>query len=227
MSGEFNTLTLLLQGSACLALGLISSTLWARRPARAHQILLMGLIACVFLPGLYLAVQVLELGLLQGPCPSEPIAVVEEPFQEKLPPMTTMEPSIAWEPLPESTAPLTETPLLRIPSDTQAVHPIAWDRIALLLWGLMSLLILTRLIIQYGIALRLLRQSRKVTAPSLIAALELARQRIEIKRPARLRSCPAIQSPMIWCWGRTPILLVQPVASSDQGTCDWVGMFRA
>jgi ABC-type Fe3+ transport system permease subunit len=57
-------LLLLVQGTACLAVGLAVSHAWRHRPARAHQVLVTALLASVLMPGLYLSAGYFELGVL-------------------------------------------------------------------------------------------------------------------------------------------------------------------
>ncbi len=56
-------LLLLVQGTACLAVGLAASYALRHRPARAHQALLTALLMSVFMPGLYLSARYSGLGV--------------------------------------------------------------------------------------------------------------------------------------------------------------------
>ena len=57
-------LLLLVQGTACLAVGLAVSYVLRHRPARAHQVLLTALLASVLMPGLYVSARHFGLGVL-------------------------------------------------------------------------------------------------------------------------------------------------------------------
>ncbi len=225
MSGELHGASLLLQGSACLGLGLIGSYLWARRPARAHQVLLIAMVVCVVLPGLYLGVQALGLGVLQKAPQPSPAPVMAKLSREVTPPIPPMKMPATWEPHPMTVVTQPATSPSTAPPETQVVRALPWSRIMLWTWALLSLWIWTRLVFQFVAGMRLLRRSREVTDPVLLEALDTARQRMGIRRPVRLCSCRTIQSPMIWCWGHRPILLVQPLAGQDAKHCDWTGMF--
>ena len=58
------SLRLALQATACLALGLTGSYLLRHRAARAHQVLLLGLVSAIVLPALYFMVGHLGIGVL-------------------------------------------------------------------------------------------------------------------------------------------------------------------
>ncbi|NQV32106.1 MAG: hypothetical protein HQ515_05390 [Phycisphaeraceae bacterium] len=224
MTGELNLWLLLLQASSCMALGLVGSYLWARKPARGHQILLICMAAGVVLPGLYIGVQHLGLGQLKSDSPGPDR--VAKPLET----MTLFEPA---EPVlfPVDLAPVAEiTPTIAPPvspveTEPALRNPIPWALVGMGVWGVMSCLVLARLVLQFILGLRLIRGRQRVKDDSLTQALCTAQNRLSLNRPVILCFSPKISSPVIWCWFKTPILLIQDIANPTQACCDWVGVF--
>jgi len=78
------------QSTACVVAGLLLSFALRRRPARAHQVLLLAMVAAVAVPTMSVLVRHLDLGLLSA----QPVAV--EPEKESiLPVSTTIVPEIS------------------------------------------------------------------------------------------------------------------------------------
>ena len=224
MTGEMNLGLLLLQTSSCMALGLLGSYLWARKPARGHQILLICMAAGVVLPGLYIGVQHLGLGQLKSDSPGPDR--VAEPLET----LTLFEPAgpVLF---PVDLAPVAEiTPIITppvTPVNTQPIprDPIPWALVGIGIWGVMSCLVLARLVLQFILGLRLIQGRQRVEDDSLTQALCTAQNRISLKRPVTLCFSSKISSPVIWCWFKTPILLIQDIANPAQACKDWVGVF--
>ncbi|MCP4454663.1 MAG: hypothetical protein GY809_24655, partial [Planctomycetes bacterium] len=114
-----------------------------------------------------------------------------------------------------------------IPSDPEpaSVRPMPWPLIGLGLWAVMSGLVLTRLAWQFALGLRLIRGRQSVENDALVQALAKAQNRLSLNRPVTLCFSPKISSPVIWCWFKTPILLIQDIADATQTCKDWVGVF--
>jgi len=73
-SSDVSWWVLLLQSTACMVLGLAGSFIVRRQAARAHQILMLGIIVSLFVPILSVGVNHYGLGLLKAePLPSEPV----------------------------------------------------------------------------------------------------------------------------------------------------------
>ena len=224
MIGAMNPMLLLLQASSCMAVGLLGSYLWARKPARGHQILLICMAAGVVLPGLYIGVQHLGLGQLRHDSPGPDH--VAEPLEA----MTLFEPAESvWFPVdlaPAAEIAPTMAPPVN-PAETQPVpqDPFPWTLLGMGIWGAMSCLVLARLVLQFMLGLRLIQGSQRAENDSLTQALCTAQNRLCWNRPVTLCFSPKISSPVIWCWFKTPILLIQDIANPAQACCDWVGVF--
>ncbi len=217
--GNFLGALLLAQGTACVAAGLAVSYLLRRHPARAHQILLLALAASLLMPASYLLVRHFELGVLALPA-SESIEVDL--------------PAVAGASLPDSPVEETDSDSAEIEfadapllvAVTQAEDsPLPWAAILLALWATASVILLGRLLLQFVLGLRLVRAGEPPVTACVQEAMEIAKARIGIRRLAVIRSSPKIQSPVIWCWSRVPVLLVQEVGEAKWNDCDWAGVF--
>jgi len=220
MISELNLGILLLQASACLALGLAGSYLWARKPARAHRMLVVCMGACVMLPAMYVGVQRMGLGQLK----TDPLVPgIVDQFEVE----TVFEPlllSVELESLPETTPMIAASVM---PQETEPIplRPIPWTLVGTAIWGAMSCLVLARLAMQFVLGLRLLRGRQWMEDDSLTQALCIAKQRLDFNRPVFLYFSPKISSPVIWCWSKTPLLLIQDISTQTQMCKDWVGVF--
>lgn len=219
LSTGFLWALLLAQGTACIAAGLAVSYLLRRHPARAHQILLLALAASLLMPASYLLVRHFELGVLVLPASES---------------MDIDLPAVAGASLPDSPVEETDsdsaeiefadTPLL-LPVTQAEDSPLSWTTILLALWATGSAILLGRMLLQFVLGLRLLRASEPLETACVQEALEIAKARIGIRRPVVIRSSPKIQSPVIWCWSRVPVLLVQEAGEATWNDCDWAGVF--
>lgn len=210
---------LLAQGTACVAAGLAVSYLLRRHPARAHQILLLALAASVLMPASYLLVRHFELGVLALPS-SASIEVDLPVIAEK---------SVVASPVEEfdsdsAAIEFADTPLLVPVTQTQD-SPLPWTAMLLVLWAAGSAILLGRVLLQFVLGLRLVRAGEPLETECVQEALEIAKARIGIRRPVVIRSSPKIHSPVIWCWSRVPVLLVQEVEHDARDNCDWAGVF--
>ncbi len=222
-------LLLLVQGTACLAVGLAFSYGLRHRPARAHQVLLTALLASVLMPTLYLAAGYYGLGLLASkpvvPCSTPALGGVLSPAEgggatdiRLLPDLPTSE--AAAEPtLPEM------EPVGAIPTPPATAVDMPWSVIALLGWGAITAVLLLRLLLRFALGLRLLRVGQPLDSEHLRRAIDGARNRLGVIQPVGIRCSERVQSPIIWCWGRQPVLLMQTAASNGPKGTDWAGVF--
>jgi len=207
------------QGTACIGAGLAVSHLLRRHPARAHQILLLALAASLLMPASYLLVRHFELGVLAIPSSTSievdlpviaEISVVASPAQESDSDSAAIE--------------YADTPPASVGSQSEDSR-LRWATILLGLWIAGSAILLGRVLLQFVLGLRLVRASEPLETACVQEALEIAKSRIGIRRPVVIRSSPKIHSPVIWCWSRAPVLLVQKVGEATWNDCDWAGVF--
>lgn len=203
---------LLWQSTLCLAVGLAASVLLGRRPAKAHQLLLTGLLAAMLMPGAYLLVRHMDLGLLVSAPPPAPRQAVEAPAL-----MDTYDDSLIPA-VSEQAVP----PTLSAPPTMPA---IPWRTLVLLGWLAASTIPLARLGLRFALGARLARMATSTDSVRLRHALETAKARLGISGVVRIRESARVRSPIIWCWARVPVLLVQSDAADSDADTDWVGVF--
>jgi beta-lactamase regulating signal transducer with metallopeptidase domain/archaellum component FlaC len=218
------------QATCCIMAGLAASYLWQRRAARAHQILLIGLLASVAMPASYLLVGHLGIGILT------PQTVISyDPQQNE---------ASAAEPATMSGLDDTETDAGDLFDDSLVFDPTEPDFsdaarvdsatvgtgtpwLALFVGGSLvtGMALFGRLLWKFILGRRLLSRAQLVQGDDLRNALEKARTRMGVAGPVQLRCSRDICSPLIWCWGRVPVLLVHEQTSRRLPRCDWVGIF--
>ncbi len=214
---------LLLQSTACIAAGLLASYLLRRCPARAHHALTIALIASVLTPAAYLLARHFDLGLL----PYQPRAVEES---QRLTPVVTdvlfIDASIS-QPMDYEPAATDLIPPMTTPAAVEELRTAAvpWTTIGLACWAIGSTALFARLLLQFGLGLRLLRTSEPVEDSSLPTALHAAETRLGIRQPVAIARHPKVNSPVIWCWSRPPVLLVHHADPALPGHTDWTAIF--
>ncbi len=212
---------LIWQSTLCLAVGLAGSFLLRRRPARAHQLLLIGLLASGLMPGSYAIVKQLDLGLLiENAAPAQQEAIATPPAPEA-------EAEIVFVPQRHdvSVAPsISERSVLPATTGTKALV-IPWYPVALLFWIATSALLLAHLGLRFALGVRLLRTAAPMQSERLGQAVETANRRLGIRAAVWVRGSERIHSPVIWCWTPVPVLLVPANAPDDESDTDWAGIF--
>jgi len=199
------------QSTLFAVIGLAGSFLLRHRPARASRILFLAIIAAVLLPALSVLVRHYELGLLV----EEPILL---PTFEIEIPTGTPEILLAPEILPAA---------IEVPTDFASAQKdswnleIPWRSIMLYGWITATLLLLGRLFVAFVSGIRLLRRAQTGRCEHILQATDSARARLGITNGLSIRSSTDVCSPMIWCWSRTPVLLVP---SDLNNQIDWVGV---
>ena len=219
---------LLIQFTGCIVLGLGISFFYRQGAARAHQILLVSLGASVLLPALYVCVNALGLGLWAPPADSSSERLADVPTlaatqAPELSPLVGAGDALMLV-FPESATGLSDRGL-----DTPKGASAAWfpsGRVILYLcWAMATMALLGRLVLQFVLGRRLLHQSERVTTSPLLSALASAKLKMAITGPVDMRTSSKVQSPVIWCWQRRPILLVATKGERSASTCDWESVF--
>ena len=196
--------------------GLIGSSLLRRRPARAAQVLLLGMIAAVTVPSMGVLVRHFELGVLVG----EPVAPKGETPSEFVP---TVDETSAAVPGPVDTvnedyATAEQAVLAEFGSERAA---IPWRLIVLYGWMTASLVLLGRLLVAVGGGVCLLRRAQPAACEQIKRAAESAGSRFAVTKDLQVRSSANVRNPVIWCWSRSPVLIV---ANDFDHKIDWVGV---
>jgi len=199
------------QSATVLAIGLGGSLVLRKRAVRAHQLLLLALIGALAVPALTHLVKQHQWGLLRSQpkafeIDTHPVFAMDTPSHSEraAAPRTT---GIA--------ATTTDRPAF---TQTASIRPIEWTSLVLPLWVVLSAALLVRLVIRFALGYRLARRSAPCETREIADAIERARTRLGVDSEVQLRYSAETQSPVIWCWGSGPILLVPAEASNN---IDW------
>lgn len=219
---DLGEVRLLLQVTGCAALGLTGSYLLRHRAARAHQVLLVGLLAAALLPALYILVARFELGALAARPASVPQGAYEQWINEK----TSVTEALAAAAITQtSIQPATTEPAASRLTLTVGAGRIPSRRVLLACWAAATALLLGHLVARFALGLRVLVRSSEPESRDLRAAIIAAQTKVGVSRPIRLRCSDRVRSPIIWCWTRAPVLLVHWPFEPRVGAIDWVGIF--
>jgi len=197
------------QSTLFVVIGLVGSFLLRRRPARASQVLFLAIIAAVLLPAMSVLVRHFELGLFT----EEPIVLTS--IQIDIP---TESPEILL-------APEIQPAALEVPTDFVLAETgsgeveVPWRLIALYAWLIAMLILLGRLFVGFVSGIRLLRRAQSDRCEHIRRAADSARTRFGITKGLQIRRSTDVLSPMIWCWNRSPVLLVP---GDLDNRIDWV-----
>jgi len=198
------------QSTLFALLGLVGSFLLRRRPARAHQVLLLAVMTAVLVPALSGVVRHFHLGLLvrQVTVP-EHVGLYE--------PEASMATSAAETPRAQSPA---------APPDNagSGAARVAWRTVALWTWAAATAVLLGRLLFAFAVGVYLSRRARPLNSGPVIQALSLARARLGVNQDLHVRTDTGVRNPVIWCWGRQPVLLLPADVNGSRGPVDWTGV---
>lgn len=195
----------LVYGTLCIALGLVFSALMHRHAARAHQILLLCLVASLTVPGVGLLVKHLEWGLIEIPEVSAGIA---------LPLDTSASPTRVAMSIPS-----TEN---RTAEDS---FSLPWYSLLQLVWLTASLILVFRLIRSFRRGHQACKQALPVVEPTITQAAKQAKARLSLDCSLRLVSVPSIRSPQIWCWSPTPTMMIPRWETDEMLPINWFMVF--
>jgi beta-lactamase regulating signal transducer with metallopeptidase domain len=206
------------QSTLCLAAGLGGSLLLRRRPARAHQVLLIGLIAAAAIPALSCTVRQHKWGLFVERPGVAPASASTDPIVADSPATPDWRATTQAEPV--ATGPVQSSAVGSVHQARQ-FHSARWLPAA---WILAACALLVRLAIRFFAGLRLVRSASPVEIARISEVLEAAKVRLGIDDDVTIRSSARLRSPVIWCWARRPVLLVQADAGGEGDRLDWMGI---
>lgn len=231
-------LSILFLSTAWLIVGLVVSSLLARQQAKAHVVLVAALIGLMVTPVAQCTVAYFGCGLVRCTASSPPVSASAEkgtqvavdfnqPDSTLLNRAITDPPAVGPGGVDPSSAAIQRAPdsganvSLRV-----AVTPFSRRNLLILFtvaWGLTSSYLIIRVIVASIAARSLVAQGRPVYHTELSDCLQSAANSLQIKDCCKIAAAP-IHSPIVWCWGAAPLVLV-PFDATFNGT-DWIGIFR-
>jgi len=203
------------QSTIFLVAGLLGSFLFRRHSAKTHRVLFLAMIAGVIVPAVSTLVKHYEIGLFVA----EP-AVIQLPTENRVIHKTTG--LISNEATMRSPAPSNEDLHPAIAFSEAAKFP--WLSALLYVWIAASLILVTRLLVTFVLGVRLLGRSSILQSEKIEQAVHLAKSKLGINKDVRVHSSSSVRSPVIWCWGRRPVLILPSTISQTDNGIDWAGV---
>ncbi|MFH1742317.1 MAG: M56 family metallopeptidase, partial [bacterium] len=207
------------QTTFCLLLGLGAGSLLARRPARAHYLLVIAILACFAAPVTSLVIRHLGWGIFVEKAPVVESRSFRPPPPAPTPAIAEPEPAaISSSPPPEPTLPKTE----RI-EQRGTIVPLSIPYKSLLIWAwvFLSVLACVRLVCSLVKGIRIVNRARPVTDPEIQNAVTAVAQQLGLKRIPEAFISDHVAGPLIWCWRRRPALLLPSSISWPSSAVDF------
>jgi beta-lactamase regulating signal transducer with metallopeptidase domain len=193
--------------------------------------LLLAMLAALATPGLCQGVHRLGWGLLAGGSAAGRPDIAATPT-----PMAT--PAQAGAPVPAMTRPgmlrdrapgaiddATLPPAVEVSATGAGRGMVSWLSVALGVWGVVGALAAARLGVSLMLGRRLVAAARPIEDAMLEAAAEEARRRMGLAVRPEIRGSGRVRCPLVWCWGRRPVLLVPEGVLGRSPAVDWVSVF--
>ena len=213
----------LLYGTICLGVGLISAWLFRGSAARAHQVLLLAMVAAVIVPVMSTLVSHYEIGIIS--VDSAPAQVGEA--------ASTIMADLVVPATVEFSEPELQYGYVAVERDysesavSVVVPPapsLAWRSILLGLWFAASAILLIRLAITFVLGRGLLKNAVPVCG-AIRQSAETAAEKLAVDKPIVVLVSEKIAGCVIWCWTRRPALLIPRSAEVEGKDTDWVALF--
>jgi beta-lactamase regulating signal transducer with metallopeptidase domain len=196
-----------------LAAGLLVSFLFRRRSARAHRVLFLAMMAAVIVPAASILVKHYELGMFTA----KPVVIQPSSESHVINKATGIIPD---KPIEHSPALINRD--LRPTITRSDALKVPWRSILLYAWIAASLLLAVRLLATFILGARLLRRAVPLDCNKIEQAIDRAKVKLGISRQVKIYVSAKIHSPVIWCWRRTPVLLVPSTIRLPE--IDWSGV---
>lgn len=209
-----------------IIIGGAASVLWARRPAQAHRVLLLAMLGGLLTPPLGQAVRRLGWGLLatrpatvNGAGRGEPPAPGPRPASRPSAPIRSPRTGLA-PPVAEAIGVRTAHPV----AGPARPAPASWRVIAMRAWVILGGLAAVRLFGALALGRRVVARARPLVDETIRDAAEAARRGLELGVTPEIRVSDRVRCPVIWCWGRRPVLLVPEAVLRGPAPADWTAV---
>jgi len=210
--------TCLWQSIVFAAIGLAGSHLLRHRPARAHPLLLLAMMAAVLVPGASVVVKHLDLGVFAAE-----LAIPEGMGFMATSPGREDSPAISAQRQPSEPAG-TEIELMPNEEAAKETRVIPWRLLVLCGWGIASVTLFGRLVVALLAGIWLVRRAQPADCEKIRQATRIAKTRMGVEGEIQVRRSEHVGGPVIWCWARLPILLVPGRAGVQDSRLDWAGV---
>jgi len=203
------------QSTIFAVLGLVGSFILKHRSSRAHQVLLLSMIGAVVVPAATILVKHYEWGVFVA----EPIVIQSStedfPASRYEAPEIISTGSTEHQPVPTGKTPA--------PASTGSRDDeFPWRLVMLYGWIAASLIFAGRLIVTFIWGARLLGRAVPLDCEKIEQTVRRVKVTLGINKDVKVYGNRRVRSPVIWCWGRSPVLLVPNRAG--QSDMDWTGV---
>jgi beta-lactamase regulating signal transducer with metallopeptidase domain len=206
------------QSMLLVAVGLVASFILRHRSARAHQVLLLSMIAAVIVPIMSILVKHYELGVFVA----EPVVIQSQPKDRPTAGNYGASGITPVENIEHKPGPIGENSAPVMAGSQSAEFP--WRSVVLSVWIAASSILATRLLVTFVLGVRLLGCATPLGCERIEKAAHLARAKLGIVKDVKVYSSKGIGSPVIWCWKRRPVLLVPNAAGRSDDGVDWAAV---
>jgi poly(3-hydroxybutyrate) depolymerase len=222
-----------------LTVGLVAAVLLRRRPARAHAAIVLSLAAALVVPLAAEVARRADVGLLAAehvlvlmPAPQPPLSAPPLGMGGAL--VVTHQSGFDLSEDPRVAALQAEAMFDNDLSRDPQMRPdyagalarsidLAWVWSGALAWGLLSVLVIARTV-GAACAARWLVARATDTAPEFLrVAAERAAVEAGVRRRPVVRVSDRVASPVVWCWGLRPVIVVPSGAPAG---VDWAAVMR-
>lgn len=203
------------QSTIFAVLGLVGSFILKGRSSRAHQVLLLSMMAAVVVPAASIFVRHYELGVFTAKPIMMHSATEDIPVSRYEAPDFIPTGSTEHQPIPtgETTAPA---------STGSNITEFPWLSVALYGWIMASLILAVRLLVTFILGARLRGRAVPLNYERIEQAVCRVKVTLGINKDVKAYSSRRLRSPVIWCWGRNPVLLVP--SGAGQSDLGWTGV---
>ncbi len=206
------------QSTIFLVAGLLGSFLLQRRSARAHQVLLLSMIAAVVVPAASALVKRYELGVFAA----KPATI--EPQGERWVSVDSHEATRTVTAEDGGREPAAFTGVTSSSASVSRAAKFPWGFAVLCGWMAASSILTVRLLVTFILGVRLLGRAMPPDCDKIEQAVRLAKARLGLNKDVQICSSQRVRGPVIWCWGRRPVLLVPSAAGQGDNRIDWTSV---
>jgi beta-lactamase regulating signal transducer with metallopeptidase domain len=224
--------TLVWQSTLWLALGLFVGRMLRPHPARAHLALVLAALAALISPVLTRTARHLEWGVLPSPRAAQAAVATQTPFALVPADAASGRPAVAT-PAASSGQQIGKPEMSPSAAAMSADRIQSWStsltgrvpKVLFAVWIACSLALSLRLAASLQAGRHVVRQASAETDAGRLAALGDAVRTLAIGSAPALRVSTAVRCPMIWCWGRQPVLIA-PRSIAGHDKLSWSAIFR-
>jgi beta-lactamase regulating signal transducer with metallopeptidase domain/Leucine-rich repeat (LRR) protein len=210
--------TCLWQSTIFITAGLIGSFILRHRSARAHQVLLLAVIAAVIVPVFSKLFKHYKLGLLTA----EPTVIQSETEDRTI---TSNIEKTGIIPL-ENIDNIPNAAENDLASTVTTLENTKFSQYIVVLYGWLgaSLILAFRLAMTFMFGVRLINRTKPLECEGIEQAIHLAKAKLQINKDIMVYSSDLVRSPVIWCWSSRPTLLLPIAAGQPDNTINWSGV---